>query len=205
MTVPLLMDFTYDPDADPAPSTTDGAFGDYSTTFSGGTFVYPATLVSDVTGGNWHLTGDLADYSGFALFHDCTKIDASAYQGIRFTISGNTADTPVRLNVGTAANTITTAWMSEHGTPPDTTPNFGRCTPMTDNQYDGTCSGLYYDFTVTEDATVVDVLWSDLTGGSPETAVDPAEITFIGWNFGWTTTSGDFSVDIVVDDVGFIP
>lgn len=204
VTVPLLMDFTYDAAADPPQSETEGAFGDYTTTFSGGTYTYPEALVSDVTGSNWHISGDVTEYAGFGLHHACTKIDASAYQGIRFTISGNSGGAAFALNVGTAANTITTEWMSENGNPPDSTANFGRCTPTT-GQYDGTCSGFSKTITVTEDATVVEVLWSDLTGGMPDTTVDPAEITFIAWNFGWTETSGDLVVDIVVDDVGFIP
>jgi hypothetical protein len=86
----LILDFTYDPSGDGAQAT----FGDFAQTFSGGTFVYPNEetmpmypLTSDVTGDNWHITGTVGDYSGFGLFfQDCTKLDASAFDGIEFTI-----------------------------------------------------------------------------------------------------------------------
>jgi hypothetical protein len=197
-----------------ASSTTDSTFGDFTTTFSGGTFLYPDALTSDVTGENWHISGELNDYGGFALyFADCTKVDASAYKGIKFTISGNTDGRPVTLNVGTAANTITSAWLQANkaASDPDVEPNFGRCTPA-ENRYDGTCSDATYQVTVTETATTVEIPWADLTGakaGGQAIAIDPSEITFIGWNFeapagAGTATVTAYPVDVVIDDIGFM-
>jgi hypothetical protein len=86
------MDFTYDPSGDDA----QASFGDFTETFSGGTFVYPNTeemteypLASDITEDNWHITGEVGAYSGFGLFfQDCTKFEASAFDGIEFTVNG---------------------------------------------------------------------------------------------------------------------
>lgn len=208
VTQALILDFTYDAAADPPQSTTDGEFGDYTATFSGGTFKYPEALTSDVTDSNWHLAGELDTYGGFALFlaNDCTKIDASAYSGVKFTISGDTEGKAVVLNVGTAANEVSSAWREGNGET-DVTPNFGRCEPV-DNPYDGTCVTPTFSVVPTAEPTVIEVSWADLTGGSPED-VNPAEITFIGWNFTppeGVDTAGvvPYAVDIVVDDIAFI-
>ncbi len=203
----VLLDFTAGMGG--AGSGTDATFGDFTTTFSGGTFFYPDALTSDVTGENWHISGSLGDYGGFAFFFaDCTKVDASAYSGIKFTISGNTSGKAITLNVGTAANDITSAWKIANGEA-DAAPNFGRCTPV-DNQYDGTCASPSYQVTVTDTATTVEVPWAELVGGKPDATVNPAEITFIGWSFAppegaGTATVTPYDVDVVIDDIGFMP
>ncbi len=184
------------------------SFGDFDAKFSGTTYSYPVALTSDVSGENWHISGDVADYSGFGLaFADCYKVDASAFKGIKLTISGDTGGKPITLNVGTAADQITSAWMQANGDP-DAAPNFGRCTPA-DNQYDGTCGSPTYQITVSGTPTTVQIPWAELTGGSPDDSVDPSEITFIAWNFTppdgvGTASVVSYPVDVVVDDIGFM-
>jgi hypothetical protein len=79
VTVPLITDFTFVADGGAA---TTVHFGDDTTTFSGGEFVYPTSgyaVISDVTGNNWHISGAIGDYSGFGLsFDGCSNVDASA-------------------------------------------------------------------------------------------------------------------------------
>ena len=54
--------------------------------------------------------------------------------------------------------------------------------------------------------TVVSVLWGDFAGGSPDAYVKtPNEITHIYWRFPWTGSGPTYAVDIVLDDISFIP
>lgn len=198
------------------------AFGDFTETFSGGTFIYPAgtemyAVTSDVTENTWHISGDVGTYSGFGIyFADCTKLDASAYKGIQFTISG-TVEGPemsnsVTLNVGTAANEISHTWLNANKADPtavDEAPNFGRCTP-TSGQYDGTCTAPSKVIPVTTEPMTVQVLWADLVGGVPQTSVTPSEITFLTFAVPPPVGAGTasptlYAVDITIDDLEFIP
>lgn len=200
---PLLLDFA-----------AGDTFGDFAATLSGGTYVYPSSgdyaLVSDFSAGDWHISGTVGDYSGFALFlQDCTRIDASAYRGIRFTISGTLeVGTQINFHVGTAADEIASAWFEEQGTPADA-PNFGRCRPASTNQYDGTCGEPTVKIPITQSPQVVTVCWDNLRGGVPESGVVAAELTRIGWTLeppaGLEEGAVEaYAIDLRVDDVSFV-
>ncbi len=213
-----------DPDAVACPDATDAllldfalgmgggsatpSFGDFDAKFSGTSYTYPPGLTADASGGNLHISGDLDDYGGFGLaFADCYKVDASAFKGIKLTISGDTGGKPITLNVGTAENEITSAWKKANGDA-EAAPNFGRCTPV-DNQYDGTCASPTKQIEVTDTPTTVEIPWADLTGGAPAETVNPSEITFISWNFtppdgAGTASVVSYPVDVVIDDIGFM-
>ena len=209
----LIMDFTDDPSGEGVQAT----FGDFTETFSGGTFVYPSEetmplypLTSDVTEGDWHITGEVGDYSGFGLFfQDCTKFDASAFDGIEFTIRGDVGmGNTLEFRVGTAANTVSHEWLHENGQTAEPV-NFGRCIPPGSNQYDGSCTEPKVSVTVTDTPEVVTVLWEDLTGGSPESFVTPSELTSIAWALPAPSGVGTesvitYSVDLVIDDLRFV-
>jgi hypothetical protein len=206
------LDFTYNPSGDGI----QASFGDFTETFSGGTFVYPNTeqmtmypLTSDVTEDNWHITGTVGEYSGFGLyFGDCAKFDASAFDGIQFTISGDVGmGTTVDFRVGTAANTVSHEWLHENGQTQEPA-NFGRCVPPGSNQYDGSCSEPSFTVTVTDTPSVVRVLWDEFKGGSPEAAVTPSELTSISWALPAPAGVGTegvttYSVDLIIDDIRF--
>jgi hypothetical protein len=205
------------------------SFGDYTTTFSGGTYVYPSMgsypLTSDVTESNWHVTGTVGDYSGLGLFLSgvnpatgqpgtCTKFDASAFKGIQFLISGSIPmGNTVALTVGTAGDSVASAWLNSHkaaATDPDKDPNFGRCMPVGASEYDGTCNAPSKSVPVTATPTVVKVLWAELTGGKPEATVNPTEITVISWVLpppagAGTTAPTTYVADLTIDDLQFIP
>jgi hypothetical protein len=222
--VQMITDFTY---MDGAPADT-ASFGDYTTTFSGGTFIYPTTgsypLTSDVTKSNWHVSGTVGDYSGLGLFFSgvnpataatggCGKLDASAFKGVQFTISGNIPmGNVVSLNVGTAGDDVASTWLNAHktvATDPDKEPNFGRCMPAV-SQYDTTCGSPSKAVPVTATPTVVKVLWAELVGGKPEATVNPTEITFISWVLpsptgAGTTAPTTYVADVTIDDLQFIP
>jgi hypothetical protein len=216
----LITDFTYVPPASDAgmPNTTGAGFGDFTTTFSGSTFVYPNTgsyaVSSDVTSDNWHMTGSLGDYSGFGITFNCSRFDASAFAGIAFTIQGNVPlGQTVTLSVGTAENQITHLWLNQYAMPlpiPPVEPNSGRCVPASQNQYDGSCASPTYAVPVTSQPVEIEVTWAQLTGGRPAAAVDPTELTGIAWNFpppggAGTNNPTPYDVDLIIDNLRFIP
>ena len=102
-------------------------------------------------------------------------------------------------------DSIAPAWINTHG---GTSTDPGRCIPtsgITQFAEEG-CSSPVKTITVTDMPTVVNVLWSDFSGGSPEMNVaTPAEITHISWTWPWTTGATPYPVDIVIDDLSFIP
>jgi len=225
---PLILDFTPasgDAVADagaadagaPAPLR-DATFGSYGVTFAGGTYSYPTDgtwpIESDVSEGNWHLTGNVGTFSGFGLYiGGCNLLDVSAYDGISFTISGNVAmGNALTMNVGVSADQVSHLWVNRVSMPPPTTPagiNSGRCIPV-NNQYDGTCTSPAFSVPVTAQPTTVTVLWSQLTGGSPAASVDPREIVGISWSFPTPPGAGDpvaampYPMDIVIDNISFV-
>jgi len=211
LTSALITDFTYSAATVPATSTSEVTFGDFTTTFSGGTTSWPsATLTSDVTASNWHLSGQIADYTGFGLYLNakggaCSLVDASGYSGISFKISGDALPTgrTLTMQVGTAADQISSAWLVAAGDT-NVTPNFGRCTPASANRYDGSCGTPSVAIPITSTPTVVTVKWADLVGGKPATTVNPAEITSISWFFAWGgATDTAYPVNITIDDLAF--
>jgi hypothetical protein len=209
----VITNFAYTPsDA----GSSDLRFGGNGTLSGGGSF-YPNSgtyaLAQDLTQGSWHLSGTVGDYSGFGLYFDnCDRVDASKYKGISFTISG-TAPGGITLTVGTAGDTAAGEWMLRNGKTTAKATDVGRCAPSqngkptdTMNQYyTPGCTAPTKNIPVTTTPTPVTVLWADLTGGLPDPTVNPAELTGISWIFQWQEKGTPFAVDIVMDDLAFIP
>jgi hypothetical protein len=211
LTSALITDFT--------DTSADGGVTD-STTLAVSESVYPTSgqymVTSDVTQNNWHLSGNLGDYSGFRINLDnCSRIDASAYLGIQFTIYGSVPAPPanggsiVTFGVGTLNNAISSDWLSAHG---GSSGGPGRCLPKSGtSQYDQpNCADAKKDIPVTAMPTVQRVLWTDFTGGKPDPGVTPTDIISIYWYFpnpeglGTTSPVVPYPVDIVIDDLQFI-
>jgi hypothetical protein len=210
----LITDFTYT--AVDGGATDSVHFGD-STTLTGSTSVYPTSgsypVTSDVTQGNWHISGNLGDYSGFGLNLDnCSRVDASAYRGIQFTISGSVPQgNIVTFGMGTLNDTITASWLIAHGDTAAKANDPGLCVPTSGtNKYNQpTCADAKKDIPVTATPTVQTILWTDFTGGKPEPGVTPKDIISIYWYFpppagAGTTTPTTYPVDITIDDLQFI-
>src|SRR5580692_8531460 len=210
---PLITDFTYVADGG---SATAVHFGDDSTTLSGSEYTYPTgasdAVTSDVTGSNWHLTGTLDTYSGFGLsFDSCNRVDASAYKGISFTISGSVPmGNMITLDVPILEDTIAASWLDARDAGSGTD-GPGTCMPTSGtNQYNQTtCSDPIKAIPVTSTPTTVNVLWTDFTGAKPKTAVIPNEILGIAWYFppptgAGTATAVPYTVDITIDNLSFI-
>lgn len=173
----------------------------------GGTFFYPADgLTSDVTAGDWHLTGTVSNVSGFGLYlSGCALLDASAHRGITFTLWGEVgAGGSLVFFTGTAANQVSHEWLSENATTAAERaepPNLGRCVPVS-NRYDGSCREPRATLVVSDTPTRVELLWRDLTEGCPVPTVDPREITTIAWYFP-PAAGGPYAVDIHIDELRF--
>src|SRR4051794_33081208 len=185
----------------------------------GGTFIYPDAgmqvdlmgLTSDVSGGNWHITGLVKNYAGIGLYLTC-KTDMSNYKGLSFDIQGTFAangmgdggvpPTSLTMSVGDAQTDVDSA----HNASP---PSWGTCVPATGNQYDGTCAAATKAIPLTAAPVTQTVHWTDLTGGkkvgASNLSPDPTQITSIAWVLPW---SGDgaaqYTVDITIDNINFI-
>jgi hypothetical protein len=230
VTAALITDFTYVPPAAPAGdagASDAGApeippnisFGDYTTTLSGYTFTYPNAetdpyaVHSDISTGEWHLTGNIGNYSGLALeFGNCNQVDASAYAGVSFTIRGNVAmGQTMTLNVATAEDDISHLWLNANAMPPPNppaVPNFGTCIPAM-GQYDGSCASPSFPVPVTPTETTIEVRWDQFTLGRPRADVDPASVTAIRWIFpappgAGTATPTPYAAELFIDDLKFI-
>ncbi|HEX7506878.1 MAG TPA: alpha-L-fucosidase, partial [Polyangia bacterium] len=211
---PLITDFTYAPPDGGTASTTEVPFGSGYGVLAGGEYVYPTSgptsgtsaLTSDVTQSTWHISGQVGNYSGFGLyFNSCNRLDASRYKGISFKISGAVGtNNQLTLGVGTLNDSLAPAWINTHN---GNSSDPGRCIPTSGTgQYSQEgCSAPSKTIAVTDTPTVVNILWSDFTGGSPDVSVaTPSEITFISWTLPWTGGTA-YPVDLAIDDLSFIP
>lgn len=207
----VITDFTYT-SSDGGTSTTEVRFGGNGT-LTGGQAYYPNSgsypLTVDVTQSSYHVSGRVGDYSGFALYFDnCDRIDASAFKGIRFTISGTVPGNAISFAVGTLADKTTAAWLIANGSTTAKATDSGKCTPSsnTNNEYyHPGCADPTAQIAVTATPTVVDVPWANLVGGSPQASVTPKELTGMSWILPWTEGRAPYDVDIVIDDLGFMP
>lgn len=203
----LITDFTAVlTDAGTAP--TDLRFGAGQGTLQGGGSVYPTTLKADFSQGTWHISGTVDNYAGFGLYFDnCDRIDASAFKGLSFTLSGTVPGGAITVGAGTVNNTPTGTWMSTTGG--DTTAkatDAGKCTPTSGTQYyHPGCTDPTAQVTVTATPTPQSIPWATLTGGAPDASVTPSELTSIYWILPWTEGRAPYEVDIVIDNLGFIP
>lgn len=218
----LITNFTYTPGEAGTNPTDSVHFGDDSTTFSGSEYVYPTSgdwvITSDVTGGNWHIKGTVGTYSGFGLsFDSCSRLDASAYSGISFTLGGTvgapgTAANTITMGIGTLPDTIAASWLDTHGVDGGTgTVPPGACVPTSGtNQYSqSTCADPTEVIAVPATATLQTLTWASFTGGKPMPVV-PSDILTVYWFFpppagAGTTTPTTYTVDITIDDLTFTP
>lgn len=223
----LMTDFTYLPTAtDP----TSASFGDFTTMFSGGTYVFPNgvepfPLTSDVSKDEWVIAGEVGNYSGFGIFFNaCHSLDASTYKGISFKISGDVPSPPsitdppqhVTFTVGTAENDVTAEWINAHKVNEADVDivNLGRCTPVPgvipNDRYNGSCAAPKVSIPVTATPTTITVLWEELLAGRPAATVDPSEITSIAWALPPPTglqppgTVVPYMAEITIDDLTFV-
>jgi len=214
----VITSFTYTPSDAGTADTTSVRFGSAGS-LQGGTSYYggagaTSPLTSDVTKNNWHITGTVGDYSGFALYFDsgatpCDRVDASQFKGISFKISGSVphGGSVITFGVGTVKDTPSGTWMiSPGGKTSAKATDVGSCTPTSGTQYyHPGCGDPTIQIPVTADPVVQNIPWADLTGGTPLANPDPSGITSIYWYFPWTGSNDTaYAVDFTIDDLSFI-
>ena len=149
-----------------------------------GALTYSATVSAPGTG-----SGDAYPYSGFAVYMNGPAcIDGSAYTGVQFTISGDLGTCGLVFSFNDA----------EHGV--ETTSSTGEVRATGP-------SGSYSPqkaVTVSSTAATVMVKFTDPTGGSPATAVDPMNLTAVQFQLtNSNTATASCMGTITVDDIKF--
>jgi hypothetical protein len=206
----------------PSISTFDGAsptaFDAWGTApLVGGTYVFPACsaappeptypLFEDYSADNWHVTGTVGTFSGFGVWwvvqtgpsngfptYGTGMINASAYGGIQFDISGN----PGPLGAITLA--VFSANQQSHSTDPSR-PNCGMCDPdagLCDVVTTSSVAGF------TGSPRTVQIRWADLASPRGQ-ALDPAKLVSISWNFPWIQGGTPYQADVTIDNLQFLP
>ncbi len=205
-------------DAGAGASTWFGSWSADASGFGGGTYFYPAMgpgtdSIADPTAGNYCTTlasqnsfvatatpgtglviaGQVTTFSGFGFYlYHC--LDASAFQGIEFTISGDVGNELVS-GMG-APNQLT---FSVGMLPDDKVGSgLGTCTLPS-------CSAPSYAFTVPAQPTTIRVTWEMLTNGAPIYVLDPKAISALSWSFPWpcATSVTPYTTHVTVSDVAF--
>lgn len=160
--------------------------------FWGGTFNYPAALELAFDGGVMTAAGSITEYAGIGLYmQNCA--DASSFEGIRFTISGNPpADEKIKFAVQTNTNEWATGMK-------------GSCLAP-DAQKFINCVHPSVAIDVTEEPTTVEVTWAQLGMGKPAAAAttDGSDVIGLQWILPWTETHEDYEISVTIDDVEFI-
>jgi len=187
-TEPLLADFETTPDAGEAYEW--GSADQGETEFWGGTFNYPDAIEVTVADGKLTAAGNVAEYAGFGLYvQNCA--DASAYEGVRFKISGNPPMGKLRFALQTNQN----EWAAVKGS----------CLAPEANRFI-TCVHPSVEIEVTETETTVEVKWADLGGGKPTASAKTTGEDVIGlqWILPWTEKATPYDTSISIDDVELI-
>ena len=171
-----------------------GNWGD-DTTLTGGSFYYDSDstdgvdmLVATVTDGALGITGDVVSYAGFGLwFGPC--LDASQFDGIEFTISGDFGESGLEFQVQTSRNY-----------PIDTANSKGACA----GEWSNGCVSNTFSPTIesSETPTKLQIAWADLTGGDPIAPIDPTELLGLQWQFN-CASDATCTPNVVIDDVKF--
>ncbi|HTQ02353.1 MAG TPA: hypothetical protein VMI54_00800 [Polyangiaceae bacterium] len=164
--------------------------------FTGGISVFGAGITRDTAEDRIHVTGTVTDYGeGIGIyFTSCANL--SGYAGVYFTMSGMTGDND-EFQISPLTN-------SDYSWEAQPMSMIGGCTPSNLNpSVDCTAP----DLIATLYSSRQYAYWSDFSGGTPvswNSATSPNEIVGVEWIFPYDPTLGSYSVDVTLDDVGFI-
>ncbi|HJX63827.1 MAG TPA: hypothetical protein VJ860_07720, partial [Polyangia bacterium] len=211
-------------------STAPALFGTWSQNIYGGAYIYPGAaaatpgpcdgtpssypLTQTLTGGSWNIQGTVGTYSGGGLWWNCNTgtlakpnyvgactIDASAYTGISFTVSGN---------AGPAVSPATTGSFSfSVSTPTTMKPSVDSAgNPKTCGTCTATTCGSSVSVPVSATASTVTLTWAQLGVTTPN-AISAIAFQFTdpcSLNNGYAVTPckpTTFPVDMTIDDIQF--
>ncbi|HXX68982.1 MAG TPA: hypothetical protein VEK07_17480 [Polyangiaceae bacterium] len=195
-------------------------FGTYPTLY-GGTFSYSNTTDStpndagvgcttfgsqstfavtlNPTADTWTWSGVVGSYVGGGLYI-VPCVNAQAFTGIQFTIYGTVGATE---DGGTGDEVqVSISDLEDWGVPSAG----GVCPLATDGGPLTVCNPFSASFPVAATAAdgVVQIPFSSLVGGGPDTTFDPAHIIQIQWQLPWPCTGGTpYTTNVTIQDVGF--
>jgi hypothetical protein len=162
-------------------------------TFWGGLYAYGAGVTGDSSGGHFHISGNVATYSGFGLwFANCA--DASAFTGVTFYVQGN---------VG-ASGTLTLEVLTNSDYPISPMEKKGACAYSSEQSKYTDCIQPSLVLPMPPAGGTVTFSWTDLANGKPVGSVDPTEIVGVQWAFTWADAMAPYDVDVTLDDVAFV-
>jgi hypothetical protein len=181
------------PPTDPA----QAQFGDFTTMFSGGTFQYPAAITSNFTGGNWHITGTVMDYSGFGIYISC-KTNVAGFTGLQMDVSGNFTSNGVDDAAVPAARV--TMGISQPADQLDT----AHSTEVTWGTCVANCNAPSRNIMLPATTTTMMLPWTSFVGGTPVGPLDPTAILGFYFVLPWSGAStSQYNVDITIDNLMF--
>jgi hypothetical protein len=183
----------------------------------GGTYVYPTCsttppeptdpLFADYSASNWHITGTVGAYSGFGVWwvlqsgtttggyptYAAGPVDASAYLGIQFDISGDPGPLGALTFVVESANQQSPVNSQGRPTCGTCDPDAGACDLAALASVAGFASA----------PRTVQIRWADLTS-TRGPALAPAKLVAIFWTFPWIPGGTPYPVDVTIGNVKFI-
>ncbi|MDP9002704.1 MAG: hypothetical protein M3O46_21655 [Myxococcota bacterium] len=162
---------------------------------------------------SWVLSGTVAGFTGAGMYIQSSPnlcVDASAYAGVQFTISGTTGSadagvTDAGVGEGGGSDAAVSAPLIQFKVieagdimPTTTAGSVGTCTASM-------CTPASYSFALPSTPTTITVHWTDLVGRVPSSPSDPAHLTGIEWALPWACTgSTPYPVNISIQNVMFV-
>lgn len=164
--------------------------------FWGGIYTYPSAVAAAVNNDALNVTGTVNDYAGFGLwFGNCAN--AGAYSGVQFTISG--------LLDGMDGGAIRVLFLTNANYPVDAVNMKGACVYTSEATKYEECVHASVTTAIPAGGGTVTVMFANATGGTPQPTVNAAQLMGIEWAFDWSQAATPYPVDVVVDDVVFVP
>ncbi len=164
-------------------------------------------LQTDFSNGDWRTFGPSQSDRDemLELVWDCEDIpalcplNASDYAGIQFTIKSNAGPLQMLDFVARRIDDDT----------PETTIECGTCVEAPGTLFPTACKPPVATFAVTSQPTVVTLRWADFSGGLPNAAADPSQITDLYWvihpPFPAAAPTQSYDIDVTIDDIQFVP
>jgi hypothetical protein len=178
------------------PARSDVSWGD-GDDFHAGVRVFGSDLVRAAGEDTLHVTGKVTGPgAGFSLwFDDCMNL--SRFQGVRFVLRGRVAGAPPRVDVALPTND-TYPWRADPGR------RKGACASTNANPF---VDCVPPSATVRLTSTPTLLHWNDVRGGKPsawDPVHGPEQILAVEVRFPWGDGSKPYTVDVTLDDFGFI-
>lgn len=173
----------------------DGFMGDGWTSPSnleGGAYAYPDP--HKPAGGDYlRFDGEVKDYTGIgAWFSTC--VDASKFEGVRFTLHGN---------VGSSGS-VAFSLITNRTRAPDAEAEVGGCVPEDASDAWESCRPPVTMVPVTSEAKTHSIPWSAFADGRPSSGTDGSDILSLQWSFEWVDeTSTPYHAQLTIDDLEF--